>query len=124
MQYDGVLDDDGLPHGRGTLTMLDADGGTTAFSGRFRHGAKHGVGTTTLPNGDVLRGNYADDELESAAPATYAHADGRVLRFRAGQGVECGAHGEVTYCGGVADMVPEGVSALAASASLCRVLAL
>ena len=112
VEYDGPTDDDGLPHGRGTLTMVVEGAESTVFTGRFAHGAKQGAGSTALPNGDVLRGTYEDDELSPAHRASYTYADGRALHFRDGQGVERGAHGAVTYRGGVADMVPEGAGTL------------
>jgi len=57
--FTGPVDDQGKPHGFGTLIYHSGE----KFIGNFVHGVKSGEGTHTLPNGDIFQGLFADNEL-------------------------------------------------------------
>ena len=109
--YEGPVDADGKPHGRGRL-RLDEDGAW--YQGRFEHGAKHGRGTLHFPpdsdddddddgdgddrllfprTGAYVKGTFRDDAVEGRA--TYHDVDGSWLEGRYARGVLLDG-GEVT----------------------------
>ncbi|XP_006034329.1 histone-lysine N-methyltransferase SETD7 [Alligator sinensis] len=70
---EGVLDDDGLPHGFCTVTYSSTD----RFEGNFIHGEKNGRGKFFFFDGSTLEGYYVDDALQGQG--IYTYEDGGVL---------------------------------------------
>eukprot|EP00911_Craspedida_sp_UC1_P000665 UC1_evm1s511 len=71
--YDGGVDDEGLPHGRGTLSNATCEG--DVFRGRFHHGERMGRGILTYADGSYLIAIY--QEGVPVGPATmYNSEDG------------------------------------------------
>lgn len=56
--YDGDVDADGQPHGRGVQMSGD---GKFSYAGTFRHGVKDGFGKATLSDGGVYEGEWYRD---------------------------------------------------------------
>ena len=113
--FDGPLDAEGRPHGRGTLTMTDGAGNAAVHCGRFRHGDRHGRGVMTLPSGDTISATFVEDELsDERSPVVRTFADGRTVTVFQGRGEERGSRGEVLYRGGFDDdgVTPHGVGTL------------
>ena len=84
--HEGDVDSHGRPHGFGRATY--ADGST--YEGEFRHGARDGFGTLTLPASDDDDDESADEEEEDdeeRVPARYVggwrddvpHGDGKQI---------------------------------------------
>ena len=55
-RYSGEVDEDGKPHGKGTLTF--DEGGY--YAGEFKHGKAHGQGTTHYPEFFTYVGEHRD----------------------------------------------------------------
>ena len=72
--YDGeVLN--GCPDGRGRMTSAAMPGCPPAFyEGEFTRGVRHGRGALTLPNGDVVDGDFSDGIF--VGPGAMRSADG------------------------------------------------
>ncbi|CAM5140391.1 unnamed protein product [Natator depressus] len=70
---EGLLDDDGLPHGFCTVTYSSTD----RFEGNFVHGEKNGRGKFFFFDGSTLEGYYVDDALQGQG--LYTYEDGGVL---------------------------------------------
>lgn len=50
--------------GQGTVETVTPDGRFGRYVGAFKEGKRHGVGTHTLPNGDVQQGRWEDDVFQ------------------------------------------------------------
>ncbi|XP_056419028.1 histone-lysine N-methyltransferase SETD7 isoform X2 [Hyla sarda] len=70
---EGLLDDDGLPHGFCTVTYSSTD----RFEGHFVHGEKNGRGKFFFFDGSTLEGFYVDDALQGQG--IYTYEDGGAL---------------------------------------------
>ncbi|KAE8630306.1 hypothetical protein XENTR_v10000778 [Xenopus tropicalis] len=64
---EGLLDDDGLPHGFCTVNYSSTD----RFEGHFVHGEKNGRGKFYFFDGSTLEGFYVDDALQGQGIYTY-----------------------------------------------------
>lgn len=64
---EGLLDEDGLPHGFCTVTYSSTD----RFEGHFFHGEKNGRGKFFFFDGSTLEGFYVDDALQGQGIYTY-----------------------------------------------------
>jgi len=109
--YTGQKDEDGEPHGRGTLSF-NADG-KDIFQGHFVHGLKHGFGTFYFNDGSSLAGHFIDDELQGKG--VYKHEDGRKTVGHYMDGMlngyteEYDENGELIFKGNYVDNVRHGV---------------
>ena len=72
--YTGSIDDDDLPHGRGTMRYCSGARAGNAHAGWWQHGVKHGPGTYTWSCGDTYTGHFSDDAMRGYGVLT--HADG------------------------------------------------
>lgn len=63
----------GKPHGYGTLNY-NSDNTRLRYEGHFKEGVRSGQGKTTLRNGDVYQGEFANDAMNG--PGTYVSGDG------------------------------------------------
>uniref|UniRef100_A0A8C5P8F4 Histone-lysine N-methyltransferase SETD7 n=1 Tax=Leptobrachium leishanense TaxID=445787 RepID=A0A8C5P8F4_9ANUR len=70
---EGLLDDDGLPHGFCTVSYSSTD----RFQGHFVHGEKNGRGKFFFFDGSTLEGFYVDDALQGLG--VYTYEDGGAL---------------------------------------------
>ncbi|XP_075055710.1 histone-lysine N-methyltransferase SETD7 isoform X1 [Mixophyes fleayi] len=70
---EGLLDDDGLPHGFCTVSYSSTD----RFEGHFVHGEKNGRGKFFFFDGSALEGFYVDDALQGQG--VYTYEDGGAL---------------------------------------------
>lgn len=50
--------------GQGTVETMTPGGRVGRYVGAFKEGKRHGVGTQTLPNGDVQQGRWEDDVFQ------------------------------------------------------------
>ena len=57
IKYEGELDGNGKPHGRGKWMYLNGH----VYEGGWKNGARHGQGTYKWPDGDVYEGEWKDD---------------------------------------------------------------
>lgn len=80
IHYDGLVDDEGSPHGRGTAYLQS--GGI--FRGHFEHGLPQGRGCTELPDGSTQRGNYVAGELEGRGVYEFPCGDTMSFHYRSG----------------------------------------
>ncbi|CAH2301028.1 histone-lysine N-methyltransferase SETD7 [Pelobates cultripes] len=70
---EGLLDDDGLPHGFCTVSYSSTD----RFEGHYVHGEKNGRGKFFFFDGSTLEGFYVDDALQGLG--IYTYEDGGAL---------------------------------------------
>jgi len=56
--YDGDKDDEGRPHGFGSMMEQDY----TIYKGFYQHGKRHGLGKVTYANGVVFDGEFQNDQ--------------------------------------------------------------
>ena len=96
-EYTGAIDENGSPHGRGTITFVDAE---TRFEGRFINGEKTGRGCFYFPDGSSLTGLYISDMLEGRA--VYKYSNGREMVAEYANGKLNGAFTEYDKNGNVA----------------------
>lgn len=57
--FSGLIDEDGLPKGHGTVRFANGD----CYEGDFREGKRHGRGTTVFANGEKFVGFWMNDEM-------------------------------------------------------------
>ncbi|XP_064637241.1 histone-lysine N-methyltransferase SETD7-like [Lineus longissimus] len=86
-KYEGSVDENHLPHGRGTLTFPTGE----RFMGKFQHGVKQGKGTYFFIDGSTLSGRYHNDSLQG--PGVYTYEDGSRVE---GNYVDGELHGKAT----------------------------
>lgn len=82
--YDGFLDEEGRPHGKGTLK-----GPLGTYIGTFEHGLKSGQGRFSYKSNVAYEGDYKNDKKN-------------------GNGTLFGADGKISYCGEFKDGLPHG----------------
>lgn len=63
----GSVDENGQPHGRGTLYFQSGD----RFEGKFKHGNKHGKGCFYFEDGSILQGGFVDDAISGTGVYTF-----------------------------------------------------
>lgn len=62
--YEGQLDEEGRPHGVGTILYAEGDSGERArYQGEFQHGKRHGRGSLLWRNGSRYDGGFMEDKL-------------------------------------------------------------
>ena len=81
-EYIGTTDENGLPHGRGTITFADSG---TRFEGRFVNGEKSGRGCFYFPDGSNLAGLYVLDMLEGRGIYNYSSGRKMVAQYLNGE---------------------------------------
>ena len=71
--YEGQLDEDGRPHGMGTVLYAEGDPGERArYQGEFEHGKRHGRGSLLWRNGSRYDGGFAEDKLAGQGALIWA----------------------------------------------------
>jgi len=69
--YEGELNDDGLPNGQGTITHPDGE----KYVGEFKEGLRNGQGTYTYPSGEKYVGEWKNG-LPFNGRGTFNYPDG------------------------------------------------
>lgn len=72
-QHVGSVDENGQPHGRGTLYFQSGD----RFEGKFKRGNKQGKGCFYFEDGSTLQGVFVDDAVTGTG--VYTFADGSCM---------------------------------------------
>lgn len=62
--YQGNVDSEGKPHGKGIMGIYKKNGEVLTFKGNFRHGHPHGFGTLSYPGGGKYVGYMANGERD------------------------------------------------------------
>ena len=107
-----VRDRGTVPAGLSSLWRLNAERGTRAgtrrwgfvrrYSGGWKHGLRHGVGTCEYPDGETYSGDWAHDRRDGFGVTSFKDGDRHYGQWRAddreGPGVMEWADGDV-FCG-------------------------
>merc|ERR1712038_2179112 len=70
-KYDGDVDDDQLPHGKGKKVYASG----AIYEGEWEHGLRHGTGTLYTSNGNRYEGDWKKDEMHGKGILTYVFGD-------------------------------------------------
>lgn len=88
-EYFGPVDEEGRPHGYGTVLYAEQDPGERSkFQGEWVHGKRHGQGILIWRNGSRYDGNFIDDKLGGQGALLWALG----LEYR-GEWINNYAHG-------------------------------
>lgn len=101
-QWDGALDDQGKPHGTGTMLYVpsgddEEEESRDTFEGSFEHGMKSGKGVYTFASGAKYEGEYAEDK--KAGYGVFTYPDGSKYEGQWANDKRNG-HGKYTYSNG------------------------
>ena len=107
-QYSGSVDNNGHPHGRGSMFWEDS----VRFEGKFSHGDRVGRGTLYFGDGGYLTGVYTEDTLNGVGRYVFNDETELVGMFRDGElnGLvqKYSPDGEMTFYGHYKDNIPFG----------------
>ena len=107
--YEGSVNAQGHPHGRGTMTWPRLG---NKFEGRFCNGEKEGKGCFYFADGSMLEGTFANNSIEGGG--TYTFTDGSYLKGTYSSGDLNGpcrqydCRGRLTFDGCYKDNIPSG----------------
>ena len=65
--YDGPLNPQGLPNGRGLMKWSDGE----EYEGAWSKGVEHGFGKLVFANGDVYEGQFVDGYIKGKGSMRY-----------------------------------------------------
>ena len=114
--YEGQLNEQGKPHGRGKEYYSSATyegemrngqkhgkgiwkraDGSMSYNGEYKHGKRHGKGVMTYANGDIYDGQWKNDQKDGKGKLKYHNGDVFKGKFSKGKKHGKGTH---TYAAG------------------------